>query len=238
MYKKIIAAAVLVSIIPLLGVSAQGWEKKKDLPLEKISSVSDMKHYDHIVKKEGSLWGVRKPGKATTTPSGISSSSLEKIPNPGEMKKYEGIRQMGNALWGYLKKEYRRMAGKIEDKKKAYRPVEASQVSCVSAAIDAKDKAVMDANSAHAADTNAAISARNTCQKTAIAIASSSEQQKAVEACVKTFHDSAKMAREKNKTAHESAWKSFRESLKACAPVTATGTPEMIIEDGGSGLAE
>jgi len=170
---------------------------------------------------------------ASPLPSTVTNAQgqvLEKIPAPSVIKDFTNIVKKGTTLWGVRKVP-------------AYRVVSAAESACVMAAIDKKDQELKDNNTAAATNFNLAITARNTCQKSALA--STDNQKSNLDACLKTFRESSKNIQAETKKNHDNSWKTYRESLKACIQTIATSTTsmsasvgEIMIEDGSGIITE
>jgi len=273
--KKIISTAVIASIVlsmaAYLPVFAE--ESASDsIPtvekLEKIPSLDKMGNFLGIIKKGKELFGVRKETrreemekkkaekkqeiekKKEEKKASTTARVLEKISTPKEKGEFAEIRKVGNALWGYRKLAKAVAIGRI---------IKTSEASCVIAAIEVKDQAIIGANSAFTTGLNAAVAERTTCQKNAIG-SSTEEQIQALANCVKTFKTAQETLRKASLKAHQEAWAAYNKSLKACTvnnvPVptptptsasTPTSTPEtttnlttttpIVVEDGGGNIA-
>lgn len=194
--------------------------------LEKVDSPDEIKYF-RIMKKIGNtLFGIRK---ATSTErvepkkmENDDSFKLEKIDHPSVINMFERIQKIGTALWGYKKKATSTPSYVISPEIAA----------CVSKAIDTKDKALMTRVTAAAVELNAALTARSTCQQTAV-IASSTPRE-AVNACVKTFNVAHKAIREASKKVQKDTWTAYQEGLKACRTAATSTVAVPMVEDGGS----
>ncbi len=201
--KKLLFALAAVSLIAGTSLTASAHDGSDGR--EKISGPSEIRNFKDIVKEGKDMFGFR------------IAASLQRILNPGEMKNFEGIRKMGNSLWGY-----RKMSGS------AMVTVEAR--ACVGAAITKKDNTVKNALSSFTTNTNAAISARTSCQINAIALGSTAEQQSANAKCTMDYQASAKTNLKSLVDSRNNAWKTYKTEIKAC---TGSST-EIKLEDGGN----
>ncbi len=203
--------------------------------LEKILSPDQIRFFRNIVKKGTALFGIKKERKAEKKETAASGQELEKITAPQYISLYEKIRRVGNALWGYKK-----MNG--EENKKPYHVITSESVSCVTAAIETKDAAIISANTNFTTELNSAISARTACQKTALE--TTEGQEEAIMNCNKTFKESFKQSRKNAAEALKNARKIYTDSLKTCvsSETAATSTEEtateVTIEDGGGSVTE
>ncbi|MEI6835574.1 MAG: hypothetical protein WCK59_01960 [Candidatus Falkowbacteria bacterium] len=191
--------------------------------LQRIPSPEHINLFEKIVKIGQDLFGVKKnnsENKATGTPA---TSTLERIASPEQIKLFDQIKKIGNDLFGLRKKS-------------AYvlPTMTPNLVTCTSAAIDVKDVAISASLTSAASEISSAISARGTCQKAALAL--SSNQQTALNACNKTFQDTQKKANDKARNSQKEIWTTYSNSLKTCAQ-TASVT-EIRIEDGGQNVME
>lgn len=238
----------LVSFLPAMAqetdsgvIMAQNTSVATGTPegLEKIPTPSMMQMFKNIIKRGTDLFGVRKEIKNEVKEGDISTSTavkLEKILAPQFISMYERIQKIGNSLWGYKK------GGKIP--KKSFAVVGSNISACVITSIGVKDVALILNNSNFTSELNTAISARTTCQTTAIG--STENQKKNLDKCIKTFHEGLKQARKKTNDAYKNILKTFNESLKSCkktqvATTTVSSTEssaKIVIEDGGGNIAE
>lgn len=218
-------------------------ETHKDAPkatssLERISSPALINLYNQIKKIGGDLFGIKKASstianiqknddkKATSTPNEIEKkitelkkSGLEKITSLEQIKFFDRVTKVGKDLFG-IKKE-----GAI----KTLPVLSADALTCVSAAIDAKDSSINISLTSAATTITAAIDARGICQKAALALSTGRED--ALKVCNKTFQEATKRSNETAKTSQKNTWETYKASLKTCA--TTASTTEITIEDGG-----
>jgi len=232
----LIIASFLVSLAALQAVRADNTTSDK---LEKIAAPDYISLYEQIKKIGNALWGVKKEEASSTTEVASSTDNkLEKIATPAQIALYEDIKKIGTALWGIRKK--------VEGLTVKSIVVAAENSACVITAIDTKDKALQEKVNAAAASLNVAIATRSTCQQTAV---QSTESQRAnLEACVKAFKEANKTVNETARKAQSGIWKTYKTSLKACRPLTATSTSvsasdkteasEIMIEDGSENLTD
>ncbi|HBA37034.1 TPA: hypothetical protein DCZ15_04160 [Candidatus Falkowbacteria bacterium] len=215
--------------------------------LEKIPSPDQIKNFRVMKKIGNALYGVRREQsqtnsssvnatstKATSTNAGVNSTdkNLEKIAAPAFINLYEKIRKVGNALWG-IKKETPRQP----------LTVTADISACVIAAIDVKDKALVEKVNTVAVDFGAAITARSVCQQAAVQ--SADDQKKNLDACVNTFRTESKRINTAAKAKQKEIWGAYRTGLKECAK-NMIGTSssseavagELEIEDGGEAVVD
>lgn len=229
-----IFAFALVLQLPALANDGTGPNVKATSSLEKISSPSLMNLYREIRKIGDDLFGVKKASSTTaniqkndgkkasstavTKLEELKKAGLEKIISLEQVKFFEKITKVGNDLFG------------IKKKGAAILPtMTADLITCVSAAIDAKDTSISVSFTNASSETTSAIEARGTCQKSALALTSGRDD--ALKTCNKTFQEATKTANTKAKGAQQEAWTVYKTSLKACS--TAANTTEINIEDGG-----
>lgn len=237
--------AVAFVAVAVLGASVSAQEN-----LEKVPSPDQIKYFK-IMKREGNaLFGIRlqnqkmnsgteKPpvstsvGGKSNVPSDKLAEKLEKIATPQVISMYEKIRRVGNALWGVKKGDDQE--DKAKEVKKPTIPVTAEMATCVAAAIDVKDAALKAVVSDMSASLEAAITARNTCQKAALQAGENHRSEN--EVCIKSFHEANKELSKKNREAHKNAWASYKTSLQLCRPASVT-EGEVMIEDGSQEIME
>jgi len=215
--------------------------------LKKISSPDQIKNFRNIVKQGTALFGVEMKDDNSTNQTTktniskednadtISEDTLEKIATPAQISMYEKIRKIGTALWGVKKSD----SVRAEDKTKLQERVVVSgeMVSCVTVAIDAKDQDLIARANTASEGLVAAISARSTCQQSAVA--SVDNQKDALDACVKAFQGSTKQVREQNQEQQKSIWSTFKASLKVChGNSDSAGEGEIMIEDGSGDVLD
>jgi hypothetical protein len=192
--------------------------------LERISSPDKMSLFEKIQKIGKDLFGIKKTEvKNTSSTTEVKATNLEKITSLDQVKLFDQIKKIGNDLFGVRKKGLYALPTMTTD-----------LIACTSAAIDAKDAKISAAFTTSATEIAATITARGTCQKAALAL--TSEVQKALNDCNKSFQDTHKAATEKVKTAQKEAWSTYTTGLKACA--TAANTSEIKLEDGGQNVSE
>jgi len=162
--------------------------------------------------------------------SSTEPAALEKIPSPKEIILYEKIRKVGTALWGI--------------RKNTDAPIVTAAIApCVIAAIEIKDKAVMENNTGTTAKLNEAIASRSACQKTAL-LAAVDKQKQTMGECVKIFKDTHKGVKADSQKTHKTIWQTYRDGLKACSKTAANSTAaaisslEINVEDGGGSIVE
>lgn len=206
--------------------------------LEKIPSPALINLYNQIKKIGGDLFGIRKATstianiqknddkKATSTSNSLEKkieelkkAGLEKIVSLDQTKLYDKITKVGKDLFGIKKREA----------VKTLPALSADALTCVSAAIDAKDSSINISLTSAATTITAAIDARGTCQKAALALNTGRED--ALKVCNKTFQEATKKANNEAKTSQKNTWETYKNSLKTCA--TTASTTEITIEDGG-----
>ncbi len=198
--------------------------------LEKISSPDQMRNFKNIIKRGTALFGIRINNQEVKKPE--SKPSLEKIANPKDINLFKEIKKIGTALWG-IRKE-------IKNENKAQISYGPEMATCITTAIKAKDTALIASNSEATTAINGAISARTTCQEQALA--KSEGQKEALDACLKSFRETQKESKKKGLDTHQSIWKTYNESFRACrdAAKTASATPALtetpLIEDGGGNI--
>ena len=235
--KKIISFLIIFSFLfavaafsPISALRAETNSTAGDsqTELEKIPSPQHINLYEKIKKVGNTLWGIKKAAQKQIKQE---QEKLEKIASPKEIYLFEKIKKVGNALWGIRKKIL-------------YRAVTSENAPCVIAAIEIKDKALIDNNTNTVAELNKAIVARTACQKTALA--TTDNQKKALDECARIFKDAYKLIKfNSNKTATAIA-KTYRDSLKVCAKTVSTGdistsataSQEINIEDGGGNIID
>ena len=89
-------------------------------------------------------------------------------------------------------------------------------VACISAAIDARDNAIISAVSAHASAQTSAVSARKTALKAAWAMTDQKARMSALRDAWKAFSAASQAARKAFRTAQNAAWKQFNTNRKSC----------------------
>lgn len=206
-------AFILAAQMPVLAEDAA----TSTVTLEKISSPEKIKLFEQIKKIGNDLFGIKKleSTKATSTKA---TSTLEKIISLDQVKLFGQIKKIGNDLFGIRKNNVYVLPTLTTD-----------SITCISAAIDAKDAKNSEALTAATAEITSAITARGICQKAALVV--TSEKMSAINACNKTFTNAHKTANDKVKTAQKEAWTAYSASLKTCA--TNAKVTEIKIEDGG-----
>jgi len=142
-----------------------------------------------------------------------SSEQLEKIAAPQFIKLFKRIRRIGNALWGIRKNPQMIKHLPTPNRTIKFVKIQPDQVSCVSAAIRAKDEAISSRLAAAASSLAAAINARTNCQISAL---SASDQQAALNKCVQNFQASRQKINKNSQELRQQTWKTFRASLQAC----------------------
>lgn len=198
--------------------------------LEKIPSPEEIKNFRVMKKIGNALYGIRKTNtnqKPTTTPANKpTENKLEKIPAPAMIKLYDKIRQVGNALWGIRKQPTANSLIVTE-----------TASECVAAAIDTKDKSLIEKADTVTAELSVAISARSTCQQTAIK--STANQKENLTACTETFRETHKNILTNAKSEQKKIWDTYKDALKICTKTlissstdTAATEGEIMIEDG------
>ena len=203
--------------------------------LERIPSPDQIKNFRVVKKENGVLYGVRLQNanqvKNTQTNSNqvmIKQGELEKIPAPQYINQYTNIRKVDNALWG-VKKETKDMPVKVSPL------VTTEMITCVSNALDVKDKALITLLNESSQELSDLISERNTCQKAAIQ--SEEGQREKLGECVRKFQTKHKELMEASRLKQKEIWKSYQADLKTCAAqVNVSG--ELIIEDGGTAMLD
>lgn len=218
--------------------------------LEKILTPGAIKNYQGVIKRDGSLYGVKleklKPRLIATSTlsadlnvnqeeSSTVSKKLEKIAAPSVISLYENIKKIGTALWGIRKNEPAKSA-----------VVTAETSACVAAAINVKDQALIEKINTTATALNAAITTRSTCQQAAVQ--TTTNQRQALETCVKTFTQAHKELNTTAKKSQQTLWETYRVSLKACRPTatsttsisseTQSGQGEIMISDGSDNILD
>lgn len=158
-----------------------------------------------------------------------ATGEREKIDSPDQIKDYREIIKKGIALWGVRR---------ITTVASSSPLVRLENSTCVVAAIDTKDRAVMSLVTSSAVSLNAAISVRSACQQKAV---QSTERQKAaLEACIKDFRIARKNLQASSKRSQQEIWSIYRTSLKNCQRSASLTTStkafegELLIEDGGN----
>lgn len=182
--------------------------------LEKILSPKLISLYKEIKKIGNTLWGVKKENKDET-------KVLEKISAPHLMPWFENIQRRGNALWGFRIHPFFLIAT-------------ASSSPCVIAAIEAKDKAIIENSVSQNNEFVAAVNARTACQKTALS--TTEKQRENLAKCASAFNNEWKASQQKYFNAQKSIWKTYKESLMVCTKLhfaNIATTTSFMIEDGG-----
>lgn len=195
--------------------------------LEKILSPEYIKYFNIIKKVDNALFGTRKATSTLPVTSSLEKNPvqenhpiLEKIEHPGLISQFEKIQKIGTALWGIKKKATSTpfiIAPEVAD--------------CVAKAIDVKDKALMERVTTAAAELNVALSARSTCQQSALT--ASSTPREILNSCVKTFNEAYKKIKETSQKSQAEFWHAYNDSLKACHEAASSTPAVPMIEDGG-----
>lgn len=197
--------------------------------LEKIPSPDQIKDFKVMRRVGNALYGIRRAASVSDQNKSDESKSdevkqgvLERITHPAFVNLFEKIQRVGNALWGVRKHATSTPETFV---------IPAEVAICVAAAIDVKDKALMDRVSVAAAELNTALAARSTCQQDAIK--ASTTPKLMLNTCIKTFDGARKAMVEKSKNLQKEIWNAYQVNLKACR---ATSSDEVIptVEDGGS----
>lgn len=230
-------AFALIINLPVLASDSTEATIKATSSLEKIPSPEKMNLYREIRKIGSDLFGIKKASstianitknddkKAEAAKNAlekklqeVKKAGLEKITSLDQVKLFDKITKIGNDLFGIKKKGANVLPA-----------MDATTITCVSNAIDAKDTSINVTFTNSATDITTAIEARGTCQKSALALTSGRED--ALKICSKTFQEATKVANEKARKAQQEAWTTYKTSLKACS--TTASTSEIVIEDGG-----
>ncbi len=247
------------AVVTNASISANGQPNLGDL--EKISSPDQIRYFRVMKKENGALYGIRLEklsqnekikvsaglNQADSVTATNTKAQLEKILAPHLISLYEKVQKIGTSLWGVKKDknniEQGDKKGESKDETKPvvkYRVVTPEMLTCVTSAIDKKDNALQARVTSTGVDVNAAIAARGTCQKQALA--SVENQQENMKVCVQKFQEKHREIVAKAKTEQQAIWKTYQTELKACVPVIASGAAEaeaeLIIEDGGSASLE
>lgn len=191
--------------------------------LEKIPAPEHMSLFEKITKIGQDLFGVRKTNTKATSTVNVKNPNLEKIVSLDQLSLFDQVKKIGNDLFGVRK-----------EKTNVLPAMSAELITCASTAIDAKDSKVSEALATSSTEIIAAITARGTCQKAALAL--TSERQGTINACNKSFNEANKNANEKAKQAQKDAWTTYTSGLKTCS--TSAKTAEIKIEDGGQNILE
>lgn len=94
--------------------------------------------------------------------------------------------------------------------------VDATKIACVGAAVSAREAALDTAIAAHGTTINAAYTARATALSAAYGKTTAGEVRAAVKAAWNAFSSAIRSAQKAWKTARNTAWATFRTSVKAC----------------------
>ncbi len=203
--------------------------------LERIPSPDQIKNFRVMKNENGVLYGVRLQNTNQTQNTQASNNQvmakkgeLEKIPAPQYINQYTNIRKVDNALWG-VKKETKDMPVKVSPL------VTTEMITCVSNALDTKDKALIVLLNESSKELSDLINERNVCQKAAIQ--SEEEQREKLGECVRSFQTNHKELMEASRLKQKEIWKSYQTDLKTCsAQVNISG--ELMIEDGGTAMLD
>jgi len=215
-----------------------------EVKLEKINSPEELKNFKVMKRVRNTLYGLTiqafhalqaqvngqkpatsgKAGSAAVVPSS-ASSTLEKIAAPQFIKLFHHIRRIGNALWGERKvpaqnSQDRNSNGNQVAHPSVFTKVAPDEVSCVTAAINAKDAAVIANLQSTAVSLKSAINARSICQIKALSSAATSSQRDALDSCVNAFQTSRRQINKTAKEAQHELWKTYTDSLRACRTVS------------------
>lgn len=266
-WRQVAAGSALVALFALAVVPAA--VRAEDM--EKIPSADQIRLFQVLKQVGNTLYGIRitssstpavlpggareminssisgvmpaRPGNPVTpqaTSSILSTAvghEVERIAAPSVIGLYKDIRRIGNALWGVLKVSSSTPA--IEPSQ-PFVAISGDLATCVSAAITAKDQAVAAAVSSAATSLSSAINDRGACQLTALE--STGNQEANLQSCVKTFQDARQQTNQTAKAAQQSAWQTYRSSLKTCYQQSATSTaasvePAGVLNNDGSDVA-
>ena len=203
--------------------------------LERIPSPDQIKNFKVMKNENGVLYGVRLQNanqtqntQASNNQMMVKKGELEKIPAPQYINQYTNIRKVDNALWG-VKKETKDMPVKVSPL------VTTEMITCVSNALDTKDKALIVLLNESSKELSDLINERNVCQKAAIQ--SEEEQREKLGECVRSFQTNHKELMEASRLKQKEIWKSYQTDLKTCsAQVNISG--ELMIEDGGTAMLD
>jgi len=203
--------------------------------LERIPSPDQIKNFRVVKKENGVLYGVRLQNTNQTQNTQASNNQvmlkkgeLEKIPAPQYINQYTNIRKVDNALWG-VKKDVKDLPVKVSPL------VTTEMITCVSNALDTKDKALIVLLNESSKELSDLINERNACQKAAIQ--SEEEQREKLGECVRSFQTNHKELMEASRLKQKEIWKSYQTDLKTCsAQVNISG--ELMIEDGGTAMLD
>jgi hypothetical protein len=160
-------------------------------------------------------------------------TDLEKISSPAEIASFIKIRKIGSALWGIRK---------IAKDNLGAATITSEMAVCLKSAIDKKDEAVKSAVLTAKDNLTDAITARNTCQKSALDQTGNEAIIKAFKECNKSFSKTAKESRDAQTKARNEAWKIFKNDNKTCYGIAGTSknydNGNVLLNDGGedSGL--
>jgi len=193
--------------------------------IEKIATPAMISEFEKIVKIGTALWGVKKP-------TVISSGTFDMG---------GGVKVVGTNSGGVPTTTAPTIGhdegGSVSTTTSGMIIVNPAMATCVAAAIDVKDKALIDRVNAAAAEMVTAITTRSTCQQAAIQ-STVTNQREALTACVHSFQDSVKQFNSANQAAQAAAWKTYSSSLQACRANNAgssnTTTGDIVIPDGSS----
>lgn len=228
--KKTLLLTVAFSLILGLTIVA------KAEGLEKISNPSELKHFNQIVKKDKSLWGVRIKASSTMEKKEMKQEQkklnseekkgekLEKISSLADVKYFKNIRKVGDALWGIRKEAKNNLVNKIAS----------SSIACVKEAITAKNVSLKEAFGVNSGIVIGTLDTRTTCQ---IAALDGVDQFAANKLCVNAYQEKIKTANEALKKVRNEAWKTYAVKLNECvkSQTEASATPAVLnLEDGGS----
>lgn len=209
--KKILLAIVALSLI--FGTSiALASDNSQNGNLEKISSPSEIKNFENIVKRGKELFGMKK-------------IMLERIFSLSDLPNFEKIKKIGSTLWGLRKQADQTF-------------VRPEAVVCVKTALDKKDAALKTGVTTGSTNLLTLIDARNACQKAALDLTTVKEQRDANKLCVDSYKKTMQAGKETIKKAQQTIWEAYKTDLKTCGQLqkAAGGAEDIKLEDGGLGI--
>ncbi len=185
---------------------------------------------------------IETPTTAISGSASVSAGILEKIAEPTSIPLYEKIKKIGTSLWGVKKANVKTTpaakipAALIKNSVSTVKVVRAEIAECVATAIDIKDKALQEKESAFSSELVSLISERSVCQQAAVK--SLDNQKKNLDVCVQDFKKGRDQLQASVKLGRKTVQDVYKNSLKVCSKsILATSTKSVetetvVIEDG------
>lgn len=193
--------------------------------LEKISSPDQIKNFQKIEKRGGSLYGIRV-GFAKTAERLTTATSSLVISKDGINPRKPQLAT--STLINFIPAAF--FTGSASTTM-----IRSDIADCISTAIDTKDKALVDKETTFFNSLNSLISQRSTCQQAAIK--SAGNQRGSLEVCVRDFRSANSKLDSQIQSDRQLIQDSYRSSLKVCSNSTSSSetaaTSSIMIDDGG-----